>query len=202
MSSVAARKPRVFTAAEYLMIERGAEFKSEFFDGQIFAMSGASRKHNLIALNVSRELSQQLRGRPCETYAADMRVKVDPMHYTYPDIVVACGDIRFEDAEVDTLVTPTVIIEVLSPSTEVYDRGTKSARYRRMPSLREYVLIAQDRVYVEHLVRQDDSWLLTETDDPGAVLSLPSIGCELRLADVYERVELAPESGNGRGVAP
>src|SRR5206468_6291774 len=120
---------------------------SEYINGQIYAMSGASREHNLIVVNLIRELSSQLRGRPCEVYASDMRVKVRPTGmYTYPDVVAVCGEPRFEDEQVDTLVNPAVIVEVLSPSTEAYDRGQKFAHYRKLESLTEYVLVAQNEV--------------------------------------------------------
>ena len=132
-----------FTPEEYLALERQAEYRSEFFHGEIFAMAGASREHNLIAGNVSRELGNQLKGRPCETYQSDMRVKVsDTGLYTYPDVVVACGELAFEDDEVDTLLNPTLLIEVLSESTESYDRGKKFGYYRTIQSLAEYLLVA------------------------------------------------------------
>lgn len=153
-----------FTPQQYLALERAAETKSEFFNGEIFAMAGASREHNLIATNVVRELSAQLKGRPCETYPGDMRVKVSETGlYTYPDVVVVCGEPRFEDEHGDTLLNPTLVVEVLSPSTEAYDRGEKSSHYRRLASLAEYVLIAQDRCHVERYARRPDGlWLLAE----------------------------------------
>jgi len=130
-----------YTPAEYLELERAAERKSEYLDGRIRAMTGASRAHNLIALNIGAELRTQLRGRSCEAYVADMRVKVSSTGlYTYPDVVVACEPIQLEDAYLDTLLNPTVIVEVLSPSTEAYDRGDKLAQYRRLESLRECLL--------------------------------------------------------------
>lgn len=178
------------TSLEYLEIERQAETRSEFLDGEMFAMSGASRKHGRVAGSAFASLHSQLRGRPCEAFTADMRVRISPTGlYTYPDIVVVCGEAQFEDAEVDTLLNPALVLEVLSPSTTDYDRGTKFAHYRSLPSLREYLLLAQDRVHAEHFVRQaGDRWLLSETDDREAVLELASIGCRLALADAYERV--------------
>ncbi len=182
---------RLLTPEEYLAKERKAQYKSEYYDGEMFAMLGASREHNLIAGNVNGEARNQLRGRPCEVYQSDMRVKVSRTGlYTYPDVVIVCGEPRFEDAEVDTLLNPTVIFEVLSESTEGYDRGKKSEHYRRISSLREYVLIAQDRCHVERFTRQpDDRWTLWETDDLQAVLELPSVGCELNLTEIYARVK-------------
>ena len=127
-----------YTPEQYLELERKAPYKNEFVNGHIYAMSGASRAHNLITGNTHREVSSQLRGRPCETYVSDMRVKVNTTGlYTYPDVVVVCGEIRFDDAQKDTLLNPTVLIEVLSPSTEAYDRGEKFAHYRRLASLQE-----------------------------------------------------------------
>ena len=179
----------VYTTEEYLARERMAESKSEYLDGEILAMAGASRAHNLITVNLSREVSQQLRGRPCEAYTADMRVRVHETGlYTYPDIVVACGDIQFEDDQVDTLLNPVVVIEVLSPKTEAYDRGEKFAHYRRLESLQEYILVAQDKVRVERYVRQGDQWVLTELNTFDDILRVEAIDCHVRLGDIYERV--------------
>src|SRR6476661_5007696 len=140
-----------YTSDQYLALEREAEYRSELVNGQIYSMSGASREHNLITTNLSREISTQLRGKPCETYSSDMRVKISPTGmYTYPDVTVACGEPRFEDDHVDTLLNPTVIVEVLSPSTEAYDRGEKFAHYRKLDTLSDYVLISQDKARVEH----------------------------------------------------
>jgi Uma2 family endonuclease len=181
------------TAQQYLEIERRAEYKSEFLNGELFAMSGASRAHNLIATNVTRELSGQLRGRPCETYASDMRVKVSVTGlYTYPDVVVVCGEAEFEDAHVDTLLNPTVIVEVVSPSTEAYDRGEKFAQFRELASLQGYILIAQDRPRIERFRRSEGKdWLFSAVDGLEETAHLTSIGCDLALADVYERVQFA-----------
>ena len=180
-----------FTPEEYLAYERRSEFKSAYVGGEIVAMTGASRRHNRIVLNVAFSLHTQLkRNKRCEVYANDMRVRV-PVEdmYTYPDVVVTCGEPRFEDDELDTLLNPLLIAEVLSTSTESYDRGAKFAAYRTLPSFTEYLVVAQDRIHVGHSVRQTDgAWLLSETDDPGASLILPSIGCTLVLADVYDRV--------------
>ncbi|HEX8476646.1 MAG TPA: Uma2 family endonuclease [Pyrinomonadaceae bacterium] len=178
-----------FTAEEYLALEREAEYKSEYFNGEIFAMTGASRRHNLIAANVLVALHPQLKGRPCEVYTSDMRVKVSPTGlYTYPDVVVACEKPMFDDEYTDTLLNPTVIVEVLSKSTEGYDRGRKFEQYRKLVSLSEYLLIAQDKYHVEHYVRQpDNQWLLSETDNPQDIVNLPSIDCRLALSDIYDK---------------
>lgn len=187
MSSLA--QPR-YTAEHYLALERQAKHRSEYINGYIFAMAGASRQHNLIAGNVFGELRTQLRGRPCEAYINDMRVKVSVTGlYTYPDVAALCGEPYFEDTHVDTLLNPSVIVEVLSDSTEAYDRGEKFAHYRRLESLRDYVLIAQDKVRVEHYARQGDQWVLSEASALSSTVHLSSISCEMVLRDIYERVE-------------
>lgn len=187
--NVSSAAKRQMTPEQYLALERRAEFKSEYFDGHPHAMAGASRAHNLIALNLASEIRMQLKERPCETYVGDMRVHVGPAHsYTYPDVMVVCGDARFLDDELDTLVNPTVIVEVLSTSTEADDRGLKFAAYRRLASLKEYVLIAQDRVGVERYSRQGADWILTEFSNPLDVLRLDSIDCEISLREVYAKV--------------
>lgn len=185
------------TPREYLARERQAETKSEYVRGEVFAMSGASREHNLIAANIARHLGNQLRDRECEVYQSDMRVKVSSTGlYTYPDVTVVCSEPQFEDAELDTLVNPKVLIEVLSPSTADYDRGGKFAHYRRLPSLLEYLLISQDRPLVEHHVRQSqDQWLLTECAAVDGTLRLASIQCELPLSEIYLKVRFEPQRG-------
>jgi Uma2 family endonuclease len=178
------------TPQEYLARERAAERKSEYLAGEVFEMSGASREHNLLVTNLVRELSLQLRGRECEVYPSDMRVKVAPSGlYTYPDVVVVCGEPNFEDEETDTLLNPTLIVEVLSKSTEGYDRGEKFEHYRRLDSLREYVLVAQDKCHVERYVRQpDQQWLFSEIVAPEGSLELVSLGCRLAMHELYEKV--------------
>ena len=184
-------QPTIYlTPEEYLAIERKAIYKSEYIDGEMVAMTGASRQHNLIAFNITREISQQLRGRPCEGYVSDMRVRVPSTRlYTYPDVVVVCGAPQFEDDYVDTLLNPTLIIEVLSESTELYDRGKKFGFYRTIESLAEYLLVAQDECRVEQYVKQPDGrWLLSEYRALEDVVELMSIGCKLSLREVYEKV--------------
>src|ERR1043165_2419613 len=147
---------------EYLRIERAAQGKSEYIDGEMYAMAGASPRHAIIAANVVGELRGQLREGPCIVYNTDLRVATDPQrHYTYPDVIVGCETPEYVDTHLDTLTNPTLVAEVLSDSTEKYDRGEKAERYRAMPSLSEYLLVAQDRIHVELYTRQrDDSWLL------------------------------------------
>ena len=178
---------------DYLALERSADFKSEYFDGEIFAMTGASEPHNLIVVNAGAELRQQIKKRPCKLYANDMRVKVSPAGlYTYPDLIVVCGKAQFDDVQFDTLLNPTLIIEVLSDSTEAYDRGRKFEHYRKLESLAEYVLVAQHRPHVESYRRQpDQQWLLTESTGLESVFRLDSIDCELALAEIYDKVEFS-----------
>jgi Uma2 family endonuclease len=181
-----------YTPEEYLALERQAEYKSEYFNGEIFAMTGASRRHNLVAANVLASLHTQLRKRPCEVYSSDMRVKVSPTGlYTYPDVVVVCGEPSFDDKQKDTLLNPTALVEVLSKSTASYDRGEKFEHYRKLDSLAEYLVVAQNKYHVEHYIRQPDNrWLLSETDDRQQTIHLSSIECDLALADIYDKVEV------------
>jgi len=191
-------QPKPYLSPEdYLALERRAEFKSEYFDGEIFAMAGASEPHNLITINTIRELSIQLKKHPCKAYANDMRVKVSPTGlFTYPDVIVVCGQAQFDDSQRDTLLNPTLIVEVLSDSTEAYDRGRKFEHYRKLESLMEYVLIAQHRPHVESYRRQPDQrWVLTESDGLESSLRLDAIDCELALAEIYDKVEFAGDGG-------
>lgn len=179
-----------YTPDEYLALERASAHKSEYLDGRIVAMSGGSRNHSLIAAQLIRHLGNQLDGRPCEVHGSDMRVKVfDHVLYTYPDVTAICGEPLFEDTFGDTLLNPTVIFEVPSPTTEAYDRGEKFARYRRLPSLIEYVLVSQDRTRIERFTRDGDDWVLTAFDGLDTTVAFVSIGCEVRLDDVYAKVQ-------------
>jgi Uma2 family endonuclease len=184
--------PQIYlTPADYLAFERQSDIKHEYFRGQIFALAGASQNHVTILMNTSYLLVGQLKGRSCRTYGADMRVKVSPTGlYTYPDLVVVCGRPLFEDKELDTLLNPTVIVEILSKSTEAYDRGEKFAQYRTLDTLTNYLLISQEKPHIEHFARQaDGGWLLTESGGMDAVMPIESIQCQLPLAEVYDRVE-------------
>jgi Uma2 family endonuclease len=175
----------------YLEYERASDVKHEFHDGEMFAMAGASRKHVMIVTNAVVVLGGQLRGKPCTVFSTDLRVRVDATGlFTYPDVVVGCDDLKFADDHEDTLLNPTVIIEVLSKSTEDYDRGTKFKHYRTIAQLQEYVLIAQDELRIEHYRRQPEGrWLLTTFQAIDDVVLLDSINCTLPLAEVYEKVE-------------
>jgi len=183
-------KLNLMTPGEYLEIERKSEIRSEYIAGRMFAMSGASLRHGLIAGNLFREISSQMRGRACQAHMNDLRVKVSPTGmYTYPDIVAFCGEAQLEDEHFDTLLNPAVIVEVLSDSTEAYDRGEKFAHYRRLDTLREYVLVSQDKIRIERFRREGDEWTLSEVSDPDATLHLESIDCHVTVAAIYEKVE-------------
>jgi Uma2 family endonuclease len=192
------------TPEEYLRIERAAEWKSEYIDGEMFAMSGASPRHALIAANLIRELGNQLLDGPCAVYNSDLRVATDPQHhYTYPDVIVACDPPLYVDTQLETLTNPTLIAEVLSETTEKYDRGAKFERYRSVPTLSEYLLVAQDRVHVELYTRQPDGgWVLREWSDAAEEIDLVSLRCRLKIAGVYAKVnfsEQAQPRGGGDG---
>ena len=191
MSSAAVQSH--LTPEEYLALERKATIKSEYLDGQMYAMSGASREHNIVCGNIFVALHLQLQERTCEIYSSEMRVKVSAAGlYTYPDILVVCDEPRFEDARVDTLLNPTALFEVLSPSTEAYDRGAKFGYYRQLDSMQEYTLVSQDVMRVEHYLRQKEQWILTEFSSPDDIVQLTSINCELPLREVYAKVEFPP----------
>jgi Uma2 family endonuclease len=185
-------QPSTFlTPEEYLEIERRAERKSEYFQGEMFAMAGTSLEHAEIIINLGRELSQRLKGRQCHVYSTDVRLRVAPNGlYTYPDVMVICGDPQLADGRRDTVVNPVLIVEVLSESTEAYDRGKKFDQYSTLPSLREYLLVAQDAPRIEQWSRQpDDNWLRFETSGRDSSLQLASLDCVLPLAEVYDKIE-------------
>lgn len=178
--------------ADYLAFERDAQTKHEYLAGEIYAMAGASPQHNQIGFNAAGELRQPIKGRNCRGYTADQKVRSDPQDmFSYPDITIVCGEPAFHDDHKDVVLNPTVIIEVLSPTTEAYDRTEKFARYRTISSLRDYLLIAQDRPCIEHFVRQKGKreWLYNVETELSSSIFIASIKCELKLADVYELVE-------------
>ena len=197
MSTIPVRRS---TPSEYLAIERAADHRSEFFRGEMFAMAGASYAHNLIVSNLVRELGNRTKGGPCQTLSSDMRLLVEETGlYTYPDALVICDPPEFVDDRRDTLVNPTIVLEVLSKSTEVYDRGKKSSHYRQLASLREYMLVSQDEARIEHYARQPDGhWLLTDAVGLDSSLSLPTLSCEIPLAEIYARVEFRAEESTDR----
>ncbi|MFN8483201.1 MAG: Uma2 family endonuclease [Anaerolineae bacterium] len=191
---MAAVAKTTISSEEYLAGERLAETKSEYVDGEVYAMTGASRQHNRVSINIGAQVWNQLQNRACEPFVNDMRVRVGRRAYLYPDVVVVCGDAQFEDDAVDTLLNPTLVVQVLSPSTENYDFGKKFALYRSIPSLQEYLLVAQDRCHVAHFARQGEgAWLLSETFSLNDSVILPSIACRLAVRDVYQRVEFSAE---------
>ena len=178
------------TPEEYLAWERKAPFKNEYLSGQILAMSGASRAHNLITGNIFNGLYNQLVNRDCEVYTGEMRVKASPItSYFYPDVAVVCDEPRFEDDVFDTLLNPTVIVEVLSRSTAAYDKGEKFEVYKQIASLQEYVLVSQERVNVERHFRIGTQWRAIEFQELADVLPLDSIRCELLLSHIYRRIK-------------
>ena len=176
--------------AEYLALERRAEFKSEFFAGEMFAMAGGTRRNSLIAANLAAEFRSRLKGKPCVAFNADLRVKIEATGLlTYPDLSVVCAAQKFLNSEEDTLVNPTLLAEVLSDSTEAYDRGKKFEHYRQIPSLKEYLLINQREPRIEQFIRQQNGeWLLREAVGLKATLAIPSLKIRLALAEVFARV--------------
>jgi Uma2 family endonuclease len=183
-------KPRRLTEAEYLSIEREAEVRSEFYAGEMFAMAGGSPAHNTIKENLVGELHGRLKGGPCRSFSSDQRVKVAPTGpYTYPDILLVCGPVQYDPADGNTLTNPQVLIEVLSPGTAEYDRGTKFRHYQKLESVQEIVLVSQDRPKLERFVRQsDDTWVLATFDDPAGSFSLATVPVTIPLTDVYRDV--------------
>jgi Uma2 family endonuclease len=188
---------RRISPQEYLAQERLADFRSEYLHGQMFPMSRSSFQHTLIKGNLAGEAGNQLESGSCHVLTSDMRVRVNATgFYTYPNIAIVCDEPQFEDAAVDTLLNPRVIVEVLSDSTEKYDRGAKFAHYRQVPSLQEYILVAQDRPLVERYVRQaDGSWLLTVFDKPDQVFAFASVPVRVPLTEIYRGVKLAENTG-------
>ena len=190
---------RFFTPDEYLALEAEAPYKSQYYAGEIFAMAGAQPAHDTIATNLIAALHSRFRGRACNVFSSDIRVRAADDMYTYPDVTASCGEPKFTDSgkQPPSLLNPRVVFEVLSPSTEGFDRGIKFERYRRLETLSDYVLVSADRMRVEHhYLRDDGKWDLDDLSRPADVLCLASVGCEVPLAEIYERVTLP-----GAGVA-
>lgn len=183
-----------YTPEEYLALERAAGYKSQYYRGEIFAMAGASEPHNRILTNLIVAIHGALRGRDCVIYPSDMRVKCPTGLMTYPDVSIVCGQREFDDEHRDTLLNPMVIVEILSPSTEAYDRGKKFRHYRNILSLREYVLIAQDQVCVEKFLLPKDGgpWTWTAQTELENILAFGSCEATVRIADIYAGVEFPP----------
>ena len=190
-----AQPKQIMSAAEYLAFERAQQDKHEFYEGEVYLQAGASVAHNLITANLIALLRPQLRGGPCRVYPSDIRIKIPQRsHYLYADVSIICGPILFDDADPETVRNPKIIIEVLSPSTESYDRGRKFQAYRRIPDFDEYLLIAQDTIRVEHFVRQSATmWTMTEYTQLAAIIQLSSIDMRVPMASLYEDLELGEE---------
>ena len=183
-----------FAPAEYLRRERAAEYRSEYYAGEIFAMAGGSPRHSLIKINIGAMLRDRLLKQPCTPYNSDLRIRVPTGLYTYPDVSVICGELEFDDEFKDTILNPTVLVEVLSPTTEAYDRGKKFDHYRRIESLREYVLVSQDEPRVERFLRNDDgTWTLAIASGLTESITLPSIGVTLPLSEVFIKVDFTAD---------
>ena len=190
-------QPQPFlTPEQYLEIERKAEFRSEYYRGEMFAMAGASFRHTVIIANLSHIFRNSL-GVGCFVLTQDLRVATSPDGlYCYPDLIVVCGQPGFLDAQQDTLTNPLIIVEVLSPSTAGYDRGAKFELYRAIPSLREYIIVAQDRVHVEVHSRQPDGrWMLAESGSLEDTIRVPSVQIDIAVRDIYDQVAFGSRSG-------
>ena len=178
-----------WTVEDYLEYERGADARHEFVAGRVYAMAGASERHNQIASALNFALYGQLLEQPCQVFQSDMRVQAAEDVFFYPDLVVVCGEAQYTDPSRDTLLNPTVVFEILSPTTEDYDRGRKFKCYRAIPGLQDYLLVAQNQPQIEHFTRQGvDTWRLTDFTRLDAALELPSIGCTLQLGAIYRKV--------------
>jgi Uma2 family endonuclease len=184
-------KPRKFTPEEYLILERGADFKSEYYYGEIYAMAGGSPQHGAIAINLGSEVRASLKGKPCQAFSSDLKVRTRPDGlFAYPDVSVVCGELQFHDAAKDVVTNPTVIFEVLSESTEAYDRGRKFQDYQLIETLTDYVMISQNEPCIEHYVRKpNDKWLLTTTKGLQGQVFIASIECTLLLSEVYDKID-------------
>lgn len=183
--------PKQFiTPEQYLYRERKAEFRSEYFRGEMFAMAGASANHNLIVGNCVQNIGQQLKKKPCRVYPSDLKLRIQATGlYTYPDLSVVCGEPQLESDHGDVLLNPVVLIQVLSDSTEAYDRGKKFEHYRTIPSLKHYVLIAQDRHSIDCFsLNTDGSWSLTACQTPTGTVELAAIHSQLSAVEVYDKV--------------
>lgn len=186
-----AKEKEIYTKEQYLELERNATFKSEYIHGEIIAMAGTSRKHNSICGNIFAFLHIHLRNKPCHVYIADIRVYVQTTGlFTYPNVLITCGEEKLYDNYKDTLLNPICIIEVLSESTERYDRGEKFLHYQKIDSLKEYILVSQDRVLVESFQKQDNGkWLYHKIDNPSEELDIGSVQVKIKLEEIYTGVE-------------
>jgi Uma2 family endonuclease len=187
---MASRSVTKLTEEQYLALERAAEFKSEYFDGEMFAMSGRSMQHARLQQNLTTELSIALRGGRCEAFGSDLRVRVSSRMYTYPDVSVVCRKPLLADDRQDVLLNPVAVFEVLSPSTEKYDRGLKLQRYRTITTLQDYILVSQSELRIEQYTRQENNlWILRDYESLDEELTIASIGVSLPMRRIYDRVE-------------
>ena len=195
--TVKRQKKNKMTPGEYLALERSSlDIKHEFFDGDVFAMVGAGINHNRININLAGELRNRFKAdnSPCEVLSNDMRVKIEN-NYTYPDIVIFCGDAQFEDNKFDTLTNPVIIIEILSDSTEAFDRGDKFTYYRAIPALKEYILVSQKKYHVEQYIRSDNGkWEYRSYESPDQMLNMESVNCDVLLSEIYLNVKFETQS--------
>ena len=191
---VSQKRQRTFSEAEYLLIEEQAAFKSEFVNGRIYAMAGGTPEHSHLAANIIASMVTQLKGKPCRVFTSDLRVKVRPTSLlTYPDVTVLCGTPLYTG---NNLLNPTVLFEVLSPSTEAEDRGFRFEHFKQTASLQHYILVAQDRPHVECFSRKEDgTWPRQIVEGRDAELMLPALDCQLSLAEVYDQVEFPTTPG-------
>jgi Uma2 family endonuclease len=178
------------TEEQYLAMDRAAEFKSEYFDGEMFAMSGGSMQHARLQKNIIGELYNALRGGDCEPFGSDFRVRVSSRMYAYPDISIVCGKPQLADGHQDILLNPVVVIEVLSPSTEKYDRGLKLQHYRTITTLQDYILVEQNENRIDQYTRQENNlWILRDYQSLDQELAIKSIAASLSLRRIYDRAE-------------
>jgi Uma2 family endonuclease len=180
-----------YTDEEYIALERDAKEKHELANGEIVALAGASREHNLITTNTTTALVNRVRSKGCETYATDMRVRMKEGNYAYPDVVVVCGEPQFVDGEFDTLLNPSVVIEILSKSTRFRDKTEKLTTYQKMESVQECLIIEQDLLRIEHYIKQTPKqWLLRIYEELDEIIILESIGCEIPLSEIYAQINI------------
>ncbi len=180
---------KYITPEEYLAIERLADYKSEYYDGELFAMAGGSKRHNAIAANVTGELRQKLKKKPCLVFNSDQKIYIEDYElYTYPDVSLVCGKLDYDGPEPDVITNPILIVEVLSESTAGYDRGKKFEFYRSLSSFRHYILIDQERVFVEHFYKDQGKWIMTVFKSMEDALHLDDLECDLAVAEIYDKI--------------
>ncbi|MFN8458666.1 MAG: Uma2 family endonuclease [Anaerolineae bacterium] len=185
------RQVAFYTPEEYLALEEKAEYKSEYYNGEIFAMAGGSYNHNIIASNINALLNQFFEAKPCFVFGSDMRLLVKPNGlYTYPDVMVICGQVQFAEGRTDTVTNPLIIVEVLSKSTRDYGRGFKFELYRTMETLQDYILVDQTRIHIEYFHKLEEGrWVLIETNTPDTILTIQALNLELPINRIYHKVD-------------